>query len=348
MSTRRSVLRALGAGLALSAVSRAETNRSVRFGLDMFSLRSQGWTPIQQLDWCAQHHVKVVHFSEIRFIGRLDPDNLKRVRAHADELGIELEIGMRSICPTSTMFDKTQGTAEEQLSKMVDAARIVRSPIVRCVLGSVADRSGPAGIEVHIEDTIKVLRNSRSRIVDAGVKIAIENHAGDMQARELKTLVEGAGRDFVGVCLDSGNPLWTIENPHLTLETLAPYVLTSHMRDSAVWRTEQGAAVSWTRMGEGNVGISDYIRKYIQLCPGRAVSLEVIVIGPRLFNYFDPSFWSIYRQTPAWEFAQFVSLVDKGVPRPTPAPVAQNQIAAREREDVEASIRWTQAFLASL
>ena len=47
---------------------------------------------------------------------------------------------MRSICPTSAMFDKAQGTAEEQLAKMVDAAKIVRSPIVRAVLGSSADR----------------------------------------------------------------------------------------------------------------------------------------------------------------------------------------------------------------
>jgi sugar phosphate isomerase/epimerase len=335
--------------LALAnTAARSEAAGNVRFGLDMFSLRSQGWTPFAQLDWCAQRHVKLVHFSEIRFIGGLDPQNLKRVRAHADELGLDLEIGMRSICPTSTMFDKSEGTAEEQLARMIEAARIVRSPIVRCVLGSSADRRGPAGIEGHIEDTIKVLRNSRSRIVDSGIKIAIENHAGDMQARELKSLVEGAGPDYVGVCLDSGNPLWTIENPHLTLETLAPYVLTSHMRDSAVWRTEHGAAVSWTRMGEGNVGIADYIRKYIQQCPGRAVSLEVIVMGPRMFDYFDPSFWDLYRQTPAWEFAQFVSLVDNGVPRPASAPVPKDEVAPREVEDVEASIRWTQAFLASL
>ena len=347
--SRRTVLQTVGATLALgNVVPASEAETGIRFGLDMFSLRSQGWSAIQQLNWCAQRRIKVVHFSEIRFLGGLEPENLKRVRAHADELGIELEIGMRSICPTSTMFDQAQGTAEEQLARMVDAARIVRSPIVRCVLGSSADRSGPNGIESHIDDTVKVLRISRSRFLDAGIKVAIENHAGDMQARELKHLVEAAGPDFVGICLDSGNPLWTIENPHLTLATLAPYVLTSHMRDSAVWRTEKGAAVDWTRMGEGNIGMENYIRQFVQKCPGRAVSLEVIVMGPRMFNYFDPAFWDLYRKTPAWEFARFAELVDKGVPRPTQAPAAKEAVAAREVEDVEASIRWTQAFLANL
>ena len=100
LPTRRSVFQTVGATLALSgALARSEPAAKVRFGLDLFSLRSQNWTPIALLDWCAQRHVKVVHFSEVRFLGGLDPENLKRVRAHADELGIDLEIGMTSICP---------------------------------------------------------------------------------------------------------------------------------------------------------------------------------------------------------------------------------------------------------
>ena len=104
----------------------------------------------------------------------------------------------------------------------------------------------------------------------------------------------------------------------------------------------------WTRMGEGNVDIEGYIRDYIRKCPGRPLSLEVIVTGPRQFNYLDPSFWDLYRQTPAWEFAQFLSLAERGSARPAPAPLPKEQAAARELQDVEASIRWTQGFLAKL
>jgi sugar phosphate isomerase/epimerase len=287
----------------------------------------------------------VVHFSEVRFLGNLEEENLKQVREHAAKLAIEVEIGMLSICPTSTLFNKSQGTAEEQLTRMVTAARTVGSRIVRCVLGSSADRAGAIPIEGHIENTVQVLRNVRARVVDAGLKVAIENHAGDLQAREMKMLIEAAGKDFVGSCLDSGNPLWTIEDPHLTLETLAPYVLTSHVRDTAVWNTPQGVAVAWTRMGEGNIGMEDYIREYAAKCSGRALSLEVIVMGPRLYNYRDPKFWDAFRKTPAWEFARFLALADKGTPREAPPRLAREAAAAKELEDVEASIRWTKAFL---
>jgi len=332
---------ALGASAPLAAAQ--TSGLKPKLGIDLFSLRTQKWTPIQYLDYCAARHVQVVHFSEIRFIGSLEPENLRHLREHAGKLGIEVEIGMRSICPTSTMFDKAQGTAEQQLTRMIDAADIVGSPIVRAVLGSAEDRKG-GRIDAHIEDTVRVLKSVRSRTMDKNVKIAIENHAGDMQARELKSLVEGAGRDFVGVCLDSGNPLWTIEDPHLTLEVLHPYALTSHVRDSAVWTVPHGAAVTWVQMGRGNVGIESYVKKYAELCPGKAVSLESILLGPRVFPYREQSFWDAYRQTPAWEFARYLDIAESGKPYQS-EPWETSDQAHREREALDESLNYTKKIL---
>jgi len=310
-----------------------------RFGLDIFSLRSQGWSPFEHLDFAARWGVRVAHYSEIRLLGGLDPEHLRRVRGYADERGIELELGMLSICPSAGIFDASKGSADAQIAAMLPAARLLGSPFVRCVVGRLEDRRLPGGIEARIADTVRVLKQVKSRVVDAGLKLAIENHAGDMQGRELKTLVEEAGPDFVGVCIDAGNPVWAIEDPHLTLEILAPYVLTSHVRDSRIWRVPEGTAVAWTRMGEGNVDIANYIRTYVERCPGRALSLEIIVIPePRIHAHRAPGFWDAYRHTPAWEFDRFEALADSGSPYVVP-PVTDP--LAREREDVEASLTWT-------
>ena len=341
--TRRDAIALAGIAPLMSSEAAAQTAAPVKLGIDLFSIRSQGWTPFQYLDYCAQQGAKVVHFSEIRFIGNLEPENLKKVRAYAENQGIEVEIGMKSICPTSKMFEAKDGTAEEQLGRMITSATIVGSHIVRCVLGSAEDRK-PGPIDRHIESMVKVLRNTRSRAVDANVRIAIENHAGDMQGWELRNLIEAAGRDFVGACLDSGNPCWTLEDPHVTLEALHPYVLTSHVRDSAVWRVPQGAAVSWVRMGEGNVKIDDYCRKYAELCPGRALSMECIVTGPRIYPYKDPKFWDAYRDVPAWDFERFAELAESGKPYTIP-PVERGQAPQREREDLEASLAHVKRVL---
>ena len=336
---RRAFIGSLPAGMASLGAEPA----APRLGVDLFSLRSQGWSAFEHLDYCASQGAKVVNFSEIRFLGSLDDEHVRKVAAYARDKGIELEIGMRSMCPTSTLFDPKQGTAEEQLIRVIRAGQLAGSRVVRAVLGSSADRKSPGGIEARIEDAVKVLRSVRPRAQDAGLKIAIENHSGDMQGRELKTLIEGAGKDVVGACYDSGNPLWTLEDPMLTLETLAPYVLTSHIRDSYLWATEQGTAVRWTRMGEGKIGMESLLRRFVELCPGKTMSLEVIVTGPRQFNWRQADFWKGYENVPAWSFARFTGLAAAGKPQEY-TPALNDQVPAREREDFEASNAWTRKF----
>ena len=342
---RRNFLATAAAATATNAMQTQQTTRP-KFGIDLFSIRSSGWSAFQYLDYCAKWKADVVHFSEVRFLGGLEEAHLRKVGDYAKKLGIELEIGMTSVCPSSQRFKPEDGTAEEQIMRMLGAAQITGSKIVRAFLGSAADRKGPIPIEGHIENTVRVLRNVRSRAMDAGVKIAIENHAGDMQARELKMLIEGAGKDFVGACVDSGNPVWAIEDPHLTLETLAPYALTSHIRDSAVWKTPKGAAVRWVRTGEGNVNIDGWVRNYTRLCPGLAVTMEVIVLGPREFQYLEPGFWDGYRNVPAWEFSRFLALAEKGQPDDNYTRPSPEQRAQAERDDLEASTRHVQRLLA--
>src|SRR5262249_808699 len=74
----------------------------------------------------------------------------------------------------------------------------------------------------------------------------------------------------------------------------------------------------------------------------------IVVPQPRIFPYRDPKFWDSYRKTPAWEFARFEALVAKGKPHPNPPPVSKEGTAAREREDFEASMRYTQELLKRL
>src|SRR5204863_2307312 len=165
---------------------------------------------------------------------------------------------------------------EEHLGLGLRMAKAIGSPVLRVVLGRGDDRNSKGGIEARIEDTVQVCRKLRSQAVDAGVKIAVENHAGDMQAWELVTLIEAAGKDFVGANMDSGNATWTMEDPLASLETLGPYCLTTSLRDSSVWESENGATVQWTAMGDGIVDWKAYFDRFEKLCPGVPVHIETI------------------------------------------------------------------------
>jgi len=313
----------------------------IRIGIDLYSLRSQNWNAFEYLNYCAAQGVNVVHFSEIRFVGSLEPAHLRCVREAAQRLGLELEIGMRSICPSSRLFDPSQGAAEQQLARMIEAAGIVGSPIVRAVMGDRFDRRSDVPLESHIESTIRVLRAVRSRAMDTGIRIAMENHGGDLRASELKMLIEEAGTDFVGACLDSGNMPMALDVPLAGLDLLAPYALTSHVRDSQIWRTPQGVAVRWAPLGEGNVGMREYLRRFVELCPGRALTIEMIRIEPRHLDCLTPEFWSAFGNVSGEELARYLALAEQGH---APDAMAVRDAPHSECEDVEACIGFVREF----
>jgi hypothetical protein len=112
-----------------------------------------------------------------------------------------------------------------------------------------------------------------------------------------------------------------------------------------VWRVPEGVAVAWVRTGEGNVRIAEWVRKFTALCPGRTLSLEIIVTGARTYKIFEPKFWDAYRKTPAWEFSRFLALAERGSPKQPDPPVPKEQAPRKERDDFEASARYTQQLL---
>ena len=191
--------------------------------------------------------------------------------------------------------------------------------------------------------------------MDLGIKLALENHAGDMLGYELKALVEEAGTDFVGVCIDAGNPLWVGESPFVTLDHVAPYTIASHIRDTAVWPHPKGAVAQWVAMGEGNIGIEAWSRRYMDECPNDVFMLEIIsTLPPKVLNYLEADYWTVYAEQPAGEFAQFLALAAKGAPFTEPTvtanwgaltPDVQTAMAAQQRVNMEKSVRFCREML---
>ncbi len=315
----------------------------IRWGIDLFSLRSQNWSAFEYLRYCAAQGVQVVHFSEPRFLGSLDESHLQQVRDEADRLGLSIEAGMLSICPSSRLFDSTQGTAEDQVQRMLRVAQILGSPILRVVVGNRFDRHGGVPMETHIDNAARVLRNVRGAACDAGIRIAIENHAGDLRACELKALVEAVGPDFTGVCLDSGNLPLTFDLLLPSLELLAPYVVTTHVRDARVWLTGSGAAIAWVRAGEGNIGLDAYLKRLVELKPECPLLLETIVIEPRTLDFRTPGFWNAFPALSAETFERYLETAEKGTP--PIAAVATDRPANGELLDSEASLHYCREIL---
>ena len=302
------------AGSVSLAAAQQTPSRRLRLGLDSYTLRGYGWKAAQFLEYADRMRLDTVQLSDLSDYESLEPAYLERVKQQAQRLGIAVEGGVSSICPTSGNYHKEYGDAIEYTRRGLRATKAVGAKCMRCFIGGGAERHSAVPLEQHLANTLTVLRAVRTQALDLGVRIAIENH-GDLHAWELRDLIESAGKDFVGACLDTGNAVSVFEDPLDTLEILAPYVLTTHIRDSAVCEHPRGAMMQWVALGEGSVDFPRFFERFGQLCPNAAVQLEILTgAPPRTLPYLEPEFWTDFPKARAWEFARFVALAKRGRP----------------------------------
>lgn len=349
-SNRRTFVKTMavaGAGLATigslhagNAPAPAPENK-IRLGFDNFSIRALGLKADGLLDYAASLRLDSILISDLDAYENFSEAYLKNIGAKAKDLDILLHAGTWSICPTSKFFKKKWGTAEEHLALGIRVAKALGSPVLRVILGMADDRKTEGGIEARMRDTIKVLKTGRAQALDAGVKVAVENHAGDMQAWELVTLIEEAGKDHVAATLDAGNACWTMEDPMSSLEIIAPYTVTTGLRDSMVWEYTDGAKVQWTATGEGLVDQKAYFKRFAEVCPGVPANLEIISGFARDIPYLQREFWKQYPKARATDFARFLAMAKRGKAIGT-GPSGDKEY---QRSELERSLKYCKEVL---
>ncbi len=316
-----------------------------KLGIDNFAVRAMSWKARDLITYAASLRLDTLLISDLDAFESLDDPSLREVRRQADASGIALYVGSWSICPTSKTFKPNWGTAEEHLKLGIRVARTLGSPVFRVVLGNMEDRKTEGGMQARIADTVKVLKACRREAMDAGVKIAMENHAGDMHSWELLQLIDSAGRDFVGANIDSGNAAWTLEDPMDVLERLGPVTLCSSLRDNMVWDVPEGAVVQWTAAGDGLIDWKKFASRWRALCPHVPIMIETISGAQRTFAYRKPEFWQNYDKRPE-ALAKFEALAKRGKPltpfRAPPGEEGRKITQAFQKAEIEKSITYLQ------
>jgi 3-oxoisoapionate decarboxylase len=319
----------------------ARMTASLRLGFDSYSLRAFRWKAPQLLEYAASLKLDSVQLSSLNDYDSLEPAYLKSVKEQAERLGLTIDGGIGCICSTSKSWNPKEGTPVQYLEKGIRACEAVGARSMRCFLGAAADRRGTMPLEAHIENVVKALKQVRSRALDARVMIAVENHSGDMQARELRSLIEEAGKDYTAACLDTGNAMWVVEDPMVTLEVLGPYTVTTHIRDSVVFEHPRGAAAQWVALGDGSIDFRAFVARYAELCPHAVMQLENITgRPPQVLPYLEDDFWKAFPKANGAEFARFVALVKRGHPLMEPMVIAD--VPGKKPPEYDAALREQQ------
>lgn len=215
---------------------------------------------------------------------------------HARERGVEdlgelarraEELGLRILASGDFLggarFGDEPTVAAERVEGWLERALALRSPILRVTSGFYrADlATQPEAIEAERRWLIEALMTSLPAARDAGVTIALENHA-DFSAAEYRSIIETVADDHVAVFLDVINPIAALEDPAPVVRELARFSVAGHVKDFELEsiQTEggyhrRGFSVLYRYPGEGAANLPEIWSALAEGLDGRELPLAV-------------------------------------------------------------------------
>lgn len=126
--------------------------------------------------------------------------------------------------------------------------------------------------------------------------VGIENHK-DWLAPELAAILRAVDSRYVGACVDFGNNISLLEDPDETIAVLAPFAVTTHIKDMAVQRIADGFELSEVPLGQGMLPLARYIDAIRRARPDARFCLEMITRDPLRVPYRTDRYWVPFDET---------------------------------------------------
>ena len=176
-----------------------------------------------------------------------------------------------------------------------------------------------------------------------GLKLAIENHKDQLVHEQLPMLRE-LGSEWVGVCVDTGNNIALLEDPHEVVDALAPVAFSVHLKDMALQASTDGFLLSEVPLGTGFLDLQRMIKTLHAANPSIVFNIEMGTRDPLRVPCLTSSYWATFPQRPASELAKALACVHDHRPMAEPPSITGKDMA-RQIADEEANNRqcleWT-------
>lgn len=200
------------------------------------SLPSQPLGAIDLLDRASDLGVSVVQVVDNLPLDKLSEAELCAFEQHAQQLELDIEVGTRGIAP-------------EHLTRYLELAKRLKSPILRALTDTHDHQPDEA-------EVLAILRRMVPEFERADVVLAIENH-DRFPTATLVRILKAIDSKHVGICLDTVNSFGALEGPAVALNALAPWTVNLHLKDFTIQRAshQAGFAIEGRPAGQGRLDV---------------------------------------------------------------------------------------------
>ncbi|HEX5484135.1 MAG TPA: TIM barrel protein [Terriglobia bacterium] len=337
---RRNFLESAAALLAVPAALPAEQPEPPRTTMGVvqysFSHNPHTHSTYEFLDFCHSFGAGGVQVG----LDSLDPAYAEKVRRHAAELGMYLEI----------IVELPKKDGRGNFEQTVAAAKRAGAVAMRaaCLGGrryevfSSLDqwKQFVADSHARIEHAIPVLEKYR-------LALGLENHK-DWTADELASLLKHYSSEYLGACVDTGNNAALLDSPINLVETLAPFAITTHFKDIAFEEYPEGFMVSEVPLGEGVLDLRRMVALIRRARPRAHFSLEMITRDPLKIPCLTDKYWATFPQRNGRYLADALTRVrdhERSQPLPVISSLSRPEQLKAEEDNVRKCLAFAQSSL---
>lgn len=127
------------------------------------------------------------------------------------------------------------------------------------------------------------------------LRLAMENHK-DHTGPELVTLLRKFSSPWLGVTLDTGNNIALLEEPLATVELLAPFAFTVHLKDMAALPAGDGFLLSEVPFGSGYLDLQRIVATILRANPRIVFNIEMATRDPLRVPCRTEPYWSVFER----------------------------------------------------
>jgi hypothetical protein len=148
--------------------------------------------------------------------------------------------------------------------------------------------------------------------------------------------------------VDFGNNVAFLEDPLELAEALAPFALTTHLKDMAVRPYDQGFELSEVPLGQGFLPLPRIVEVIRKHRPEAPLCLEMITRDPLKVPYLTETYWTTFGGRDEALVERFrAGILSKAWKEPLPkvSGLPLEQMVAAEDENVRRSAAYARAHL---
>jgi sugar phosphate isomerase/epimerase len=239
------------------------------------------------------------------------------------------QVGLGDMPPSgSSQFTSFRKAIEDQglywevsAGQVQDEAAVRRALEYNAAIGSKVVRAFMEGfglqfrgisLDDYVGDAIGHIKNLLPEFERQGLYLCLENHGG-LRMNHIRRVLKAFPSEHLGLNLDTGNPLLTLEDPVEVVSELAPRTYTCHLKDWNLLRAEDGLVVRGCALGDGVVDLKAVVEVLRARAP-RGRPLHLNIEAPQEYiplKLFTAGFWRSHGDVTGRELERMLRLLEK-------------------------------------